>query len=155
MDDNKQTNISKKLAKVFDLPKGELIVHDSIQEIPKNDTTQANVEYDYEQARNNIHSLLQQGSDALIYALEIAKSTENPRAFEVFNQILQTMSDMNLQLIETSEKFKKISSTQDKNASTPENPITNNTAIFVGNNYELNKLVKSMIKGNNDTSSTE
>lgn len=140
------TNIDKNLQKLFDLPKGEMIVQSDVEKAPKLDSVDANAEYDYEKARNNIHSLIQQGSDALQYALDIAKNSENPRAFEVFNQILKNLSDMNLQLMDTSEKYKASVGKKSGKVDTDGNINTvNNTTVFVGSNSDLNKMIENMM----------
>lgn len=146
------SNIDKNLQKIFDLPKGELIIQGEPIDLPETETLEQNAEFDYEKARNNIHVLIQQGSDALQYALEIAKESEHPKAFEVFNQILKNVADMNLQLMETSEKYKSIAGKKvgktDSDGKVQENPpqITNNTIAFVGTNSELNKMIDIMLE---------
>ena len=73
-------SIDDKLSQVFDVAPVEK------QEIlPAEAKPQVNVdlENDFETTRSNLHSLLQQGQDALYHALEVAKQSEQPRAFEV------------------------------------------------------------------------
>lgn len=141
--------IDVQLTKLFDLPKGELIVQDNQVDLPAQDTIDDNAEYDYEKVRGNLHTLIQQGSDALQYALDIAKSSEHPKAFEAFNLILKTLGDMNLQLMESSERYRKTTTkkqTKEQIAANPESPTTiNNTAVFVGTNSDLDAVMDKII----------
>jgi len=74
--------IDDALSEVFDIEAiaevktGDIITVDN-QVVPQGSNK---IESDYDRTRNNLHSLLQQGQDALFHALEIAKSTEHPRA---------------------------------------------------------------------------
>lgn len=115
--------------------------------VPQHDTNNEKVEYDYDTTRSNLHSLLAQGQDALLHALEIAKSSEHPRAFEVVGGLMKQLSDINSQLLDLSEKRQKLI---DKNKPAEGNnqpQVTNNNAIFVGSTHELNKMLKDMNKG--------
>lgn len=109
------------------------------------DETEENIEYDYRQTRSNLHSLLNQGGQALTYALEIAKQSEHPRAFEVVGELMSKLADVNGQLLDLSEKRQKL-----KGKIKPEtegSKVTNNNAFFVGTPAELNKLINDMNKG--------
>lgn len=121
--------------------KGEVVVPDA----PKDEK----IEYDYDKTRNNLHSLLAQGQDALMHALEVAKTSEHPRAFEVVGNLMKQLSDVNAQLLDLHEKKQKLDlpkSKQEENA--PGKQVTNNNAIFVGSTAELNKMLQNMNKGN-------
>lgn len=114
--------------------------------VPEHNSNDEKVEYDYDKTRNNLHSLLAQGQDALMHALEIAKSSEHPRAFEVVGGLMKQLSDINGQLLDLSEKRQKL---LDKNKPAEQNnpQVTNNNAIFVGSTADLNKMLKDMSKG--------
>jgi hypothetical protein len=111
--------------------------------IPQVATTDEAVDYDYERTRSNLHNLLNQGQDALMHALEVAKQSEHPRAFEVVGNLVKQLADVNHQLLDLTEKKQKIQGKKDKEA--PRN-VTNN-AYFVGSTAELNKMLHD-IKGN-------
>ena len=119
---------------------GEVLVHQA-------DSIERNADYDYEATRSNLHSLLNQGQDALIHALEVAKSSEHPRAFEVVGGLMKQLADINGQLLDLSEKRQKLSVKIKKDD--PVGPqVTNNNAFFVGSTTELNKMLKNMTGGN-------
>lgn len=110
--------------------------------IPKQQSIDANIDYDYEKTRGNLHTLLAQGHEALMEALEIAKKSEHPRAFEVVGGLMKQLADINHQLLDLSEKRQKMTEkTENK-----QGPTTNN-AIFVGSTTELNKFLKNMKEG--------
>lgn len=104
------------------------------------------IEYDYQSARSNLYSILNQGEEALLHALELAKSKEEPRAFEVVGGLLKNLSDINTQLLELSEKRQKLIEKEKQQNPVP-TAVTNNNAIFVGSTDELNKMLLKL-KGN-------
>jgi hypothetical protein len=122
----------------LNLPDTELITKsgDHIMQLP-NDVDP--IEYDYSKTRNNLHSLLSQGQDALNYALEVAKQSENARAFEVVGNIIKQLADINHQLLDISEKKQRLTT---KKPDTTNNNVTNNNAIFVGSTTDLTKMLK-------------
>lgn len=105
------------------------------------------IEYDYEQTRNNLYTLLNQGQDALVAALGVAKQSEHPRAFEVVGNLMKQLADVNEQLLKIHEKKQKLDLPALKKEET-HNQVTNNNAIFVGSTTELNKMLQNMTKGN-------
>lgn len=138
-----------KLDEVFGLPPMETKVGDVITSngevvVPETETLEENINYDYEQTRNNLHGLLAQGQEALIYALEVAKQSEHPRAFEVVGKLVEQLANVNHQLLELSEKKQKLSG---KKVDEPEKGNVTNNAIFVGSTAELNNVLKSLNRG--------
>jgi len=136
------------LSKIFDvepLKPGE--VASTGQEIvPASNKVEDNVNYDYDSARNNLHKLLNQGQDALYHALEIAKQSEHPRAFEVVGNLMKQLADTNEQLLALSERKQKLDGPKQQEGQ-PNKQVTNNNAIFVGSTSELSKMIKDMNKG--------
>lgn len=96
---------------------------------------------DYNLIRNNIQSLLYTGSDALIEMLEIAKSSEAPRAFEVVGNLMKQLADINQQLLDLHNQKQKLDTVQQKDVTTQN--ITNN-AVFVGSTTELSKYLNTI-----------
>lgn len=124
---------------------GEVITQSGEVVIPQQGSIEDKVDYDYDKTRNNLHSLLQQGQDALQHALDVAKSSEHPRAFEVVGGLMKQLSDINTQLLDLSEKRQKLM--QKETAVDSGKVVTNNNAIFVGSTAELNKMIHNMTKG--------
>jgi hypothetical protein len=132
-------NIDDKLSQVFD------VAPISNQEIvPAQTIRQVNhaLDDDFETTRSNLHSLLTQGQDALFHALEVAKQSEHPRAFEVVGGLVKHLSDVNAQLLDLHKKKQTIESPTKEDSKT----VTNN-AIFVGSTSELSKMLNDIRKG--------
>ena len=137
--------IDDRLSEVFDIEAIEVKTGDVItMETEVMPQSNNKIESDYDRTRSNLHSLLQQGQDALYHALEIAKSTEHPRAFEVVGNLMKQLSDVNTQLLDLHDKKRKID-TPSKAEEVSNKQITNN-AIFVGSTSELNKFLNNMNK---------
>jgi len=132
--------IDDKLSQVFDVtPIGNTEVFPQVaaRQI-KNDQ----LDDDYETTRSNLHTILQQGQDALYHALEVAKASEHPRAFEVVGGLMKHLSDINTQLLDLHKKKQSIEApTKEERKS-----VTNN-AIFVGSTNELSKMLNDLRKG--------
>lgn len=135
-------NIDESLSKTFDVEpigKTEIITKDG--EIIK--PSDVKIEDDYEITRSHIRMLLVQGQEALNSALEVAKQSEHPRAFEVVGNLMKQLADVNQQLMDLHMQKAKLDAPKDGG----KNAVTNNNAIFVGSTTELNKLIKNMTKG--------
>lgn len=111
--------------------------------VPHLNSDDEKVEYDYNKTRDNLHSLLNQGQEALYHALEVAKQSEHPRAFEVVGELMSKLATVNGQLLDLTEKKQKLVTKKEKEG--PQN-ITNN-AIFVGSTNELKKMLNNIDRG--------
>lgn len=141
--------IDDKLSQVFDMEpvmQTEVITRTGEVVIPESKGLEQNIDYDYEKTRNNLHGLLATGQDALMHALEVAKSSEHPRAFEVVGNLMNQLADINEKLLKLSEKKQKLDSPKETSEG-PTKTVTNNNAIFVGSTSELNKIIHNMSKG--------
>lgn len=136
-------NIDDNLSQVFDIePIGKTeIISQTGSVIP---TKNEAFDHDYETTRSNLHSILNQGQDALFHALEVAKQSEHPRAFEVVGGLMKHLSDINHQLLDLHKKKQALESGKpdDEKAT-----VTNNNAIFVGSTTELSKMLNDIRKG--------
>ena len=139
--------IDDRLADVFDIEAisevktGDIITADN-HVVPQGSNK---IESDYDITRNNLHSLLQQGQDALYHALEIAKSSEHPRAFEVVGNLMKQLAEVNAQLLDLHAKKRRLD-TPSKAEEVTNKQITQNNAIFVGSTSELNKFLNKINK---------
>lgn len=133
------------LSKVFDtepMDKTEVIKKDGTVLPPKSKKMEENINFDYDRSRDNLHGLLVNGQDALMNALEIAKQSEHPRAFEVVGNLIKQLADVNEQLLNLHERKQKLDNP--KGSENKPNGVTNNNAIFVGSTSELNKLLNDL-----------
>lgn len=126
---------------------GEIITKTGEVIVPQEAEIDKNIDYDYEKTRGNLHSLLSQGQDALMHALEVAKQSEHPRAFEVVGGLMKQLADVNHQLMDLSDKRQKMMDKGKKEVAQQGTQVTNNNAFFVGSTNELNKMIKDMTGG--------
>lgn len=132
-------NIDDKLSQVFDVAPVN-----TTQIVPTIDSpTNVDLNNDFETTRSNLHSLLIQGQDALFHALEVAKQSEHPRAFEVVGGLMKNISDINSQLLDLHKKKQAIEAPTIEDRKT----VTNNNAIFVGSTSDLSKMLNDLRKG--------
>ena len=97
------------------------------------------IDDDAEFARQNIRHLIEKGNGAMEGILNVAKSSDHPRAYEVAANMLKHLTDMNKDLMEIQKRKKDL---QPKETS-PTNGINVDKAVFVGSTKELVKLLKS------------
>lgn len=96
-----------------------------------------NVDDDYEYARKNLRTLIDNGKDVMENLSFLAKEGESPRAYEVIGQLIKTLAETNKDLLDLAKKAKDIKQTKDESQQ-PQH-ITN--ALFVGSTTELQKLI--------------
>lgn len=121
--------------------KEEEVVEILPAEMVKDLTTQkldADVDQDYDYTRENLKDIIGKGTTALDGILELAQESEHPRAYEVVGQIIKTVVDANIQLVELQKNIKALK----KKDETRPNNIKN--ALFVGSTHELQKLLKDV-----------
>ena len=145
-------NIDNNLSRVFDMEpvkQGDVIMSTGEVVIPATNSQTEKIENDYDRTRANLYGLLQQGQEALMHALEIAKSSEHPRAFEVVGNLMNQLADINEQLLRLHERKQKLDNPKDstKESKGEVKNVTTNNSIFVGSTAELNKLIKNMNTG--------
>ena len=141
--------IDDKLSQVFDIEpvKSEVITRTGEVIIPETNHLDEKIDYDYDKTRKNLHDLLATGQEALMHALEVAKSSEHPRAFEVVGNLMNQLADINEKLLKLSEKKQKLDAPKEVKSEGASKQVTNNNAIFVGSTSELSALISNMNKG--------
>ena len=137
--------IDDRLSEVFDTPnitktsvEGEIIDAATGEIIQSSETK---IENDYDTTRANLRELLTTGQSALMHALDVAKQSEHPRAFEVVGNLMKQLADVNQQLMDLHQQKAKLDAPKNKDTK-----VTNN-AIFVGSTSELAKMIQNMNKG--------
>ena len=91
---------------------------------------------DYEYSRAQLYSLVEKGQEAIQGALEVAQSTDHPRAYEVAGNLIKNVADIADKLLDTQKKLKDIEEEK------PKGPSTVNNSVFVGSTAELQKILK-------------
>ena len=102
-------------------------------------TTQEQLKKDYDYTRANLYSLIEKGQEAVDGILEVAQSSDQPRAYEVAGQMIKHVGDVADKL---ADLHKKVNEIENPKGSSADKQVTNNT-MFVGSTAELAKFLKS------------
>ena len=137
MNENKFSEIEKSLNIETNLSPVET-VESKIVEIPDDPRK------DYEYTRANLYNLIERGQEAINGILEVAQSSDHPRAYEVAGQLIKSVGDVSDKLLDLQKKMK------DLDAPTKGGPTTVNNALFVGSTAELSKLIKQGLLNNTE-----
>jgi len=131
-------NFEKSMEKIFDVtpievskPPVTVVTHYDEPDIEQ-DLTDA-----YQQSKENIQNIIDQGQEAMHEILNIAKAGQHPRAFEVYATLLKNMTEANDRLLKIQKEMRDMDGKKKE---------VNNTnidkAIFVGSTAELSKFLK-------------
>jgi len=123
-----------KIAKALDLTPVEPTSPRQIVIEPMQD----DVHLDFQYTRMNLKQVIEQGIHALDEMIEIAKSSQQARSFEVVATLISTLSTANKDLLDLNKKYKDLSGEL-----TPRN-VTNN--LFVGSTSELLQALKNKVE---------
>lgn len=95
---------------------------------------------DIEAVRKNVAEVMETGKEAMLEMLEIAKQSEQPRAFEVVSTLMKTLLDANKDFadISTKKKFAKEEVNGPKEAAQT-NTVNNNLIVSTA---DLLKMLK-------------
>jgi hypothetical protein len=99
---------------------------------------------DFETARANVLTMIENGKEAILTLSEIATSSQHPRAFEVLAKLMDTTLQANKDLMELQTKIRQISAAD---APTNEHAKTINNNLFVGSTAELQQVIENMKNG--------
>ena len=91
---------------------------------------------DFEYSRATYYELLEKGKESLEDMMEVARSSEHPRAYEVLSNLIKNMADVNDKLMYLNKKRKDLDKKEEKLIGN----TTNN--LFVGTTADLQKLLK-------------
>lgn len=133
-------NTDESLSKIFDIEHVEPITGEIVESNFEEISSSDKIESDYDISRNNLHNLIDQGKTALQHALEVAKQSEHPRAFEVVCGLIKQLADVNQQLMDVHQQKKKL---EEPSKAQQGKNVTNNS-IFVGSTADLSNMIKKM-----------
>ena len=119
---------------------GEIIV--SAEETVERVSINNAVDDDFNKTRDNLYKLLKSGQDALNDAMNVARQSEHPRAYEVVGNLMKQLADINEQILNLHAKKQKIMTPREEKKEDAKQ-VTNN-AIFVGSTSDLSKLIQNM-----------
>lgn len=103
------------------------------------------IDTDYKYAREELYQLIQKGQVAIDELIEVARSSNHPRAYEVAFQGIKNVADITDKLADLQKKMKDIKA-EDKKSS----PTTVNNTMFVGSTADLAKMLKNASKNLNN-----
>jgi DNA repair ATPase RecN len=102
------------------------------------------IEADYKYARGELYELIQKGQVAIEELLDVARSSNHPRAYEVAFQGIKNVADITDKLADLQKKMKDLGEDKKKN------PTTVNNTMFVGSTADLAKMLKNAKKSIED-----
>lgn len=101
---------------------------------------------DYEFARNNIRTMIERATSSLDTLFLLAQASESPRAFEVYTKMLDTVKDMNMELLDLQKKKFEVESMTAPAAEETKTIEKNNTNVFIGTTAGLLDLIEARKK---------
>ena len=113
----------------------EIIKKSEISSIEKISTSE-DMERDYSYSRSQLYSLIEKGQEAVNGILDVAASSDHPRAYEVAGQLIKNVADVTDKLADLHNKMKDLNDDYQGPKS-----ITNN-ALYVGSTADLLQLIK-------------
>jgi|TARA_R110002167_G_scaffold193468_2_gene396052 hypothetical protein len=104
------------------------------EQAPAVEITTTDLTSDYDFSREQYHNIIEKGNEALIELLSIAKEGEQPRAFEVATQLMNSLAATTKELLILQKTKKEVEGNK-----TPSGKTENN--LFIGSTSELQKLL--------------
>ena len=126
LDDNMQD--------ILNLPEETVDVIAKPQREVKEDVTQ-----DYEYTRGQLYNLIDKGQEALNGILDVAASSDHPRAYEVAALMIKNVAHTTDKLMKLQKETEEV-----KEEGPSKGPSTVNNTMFVGSTAELAKMLKKV-----------
>jgi hypothetical protein len=130
------------LNEVFNVEPTEIVQNTPAEIVDVPLSQKPELQQDYELTRAQLHNLVMKGQEAIDGILDVARSSDHPRAYEVAGQLIKNVADVADKLIDLQKKMKDI----DEKSATKSGPTTVNNTMFVGSTSELAKLLKQSTK---------
>ena len=129
------------LDKAFDIVESieDVTPKPDVKKPPKKVEAIDQVQDDYEYARGNLYALVDKGQEAVNGALDLAMSSDHPRAYEVAGQLIKHVGDVADKLMALQKDKKNVKEESAKKV------VTNNS-LFVGSTADLQKMLKEASK---------
>ncbi len=109
-----------------------------------NITRESEVDSDYYYIRSNLYKIIEVGQEALQEALELARDTEHPRAYEAVASLIKDLSTATDKVMNLQKNVKEIKESKP----TKETNVTNNTII--GTTSDIIHMLKKGISSDLD-----
>jgi len=128
----------KNMEKLFDVTPVEQKERPLVPVVQKDEEgpdLKGDLEDAYQQTKDNLQELIDNGKDAMEELRHIAAAGQHPRAFEVYATLLKNVVDANKELLAVQKQMRTMDGKK-------EGDTKIDKAIFVGSTAELNKLLK-------------
>jgi len=96
---------------------------------------------DYKEVRINLKCIIEKSQEAIEGIIELAQESQQPRAYEVIAQLIQSSLEANNKLMDLHRRMKEIK----KQEQIKTTSVTNNS-IYVGSTAELQKMIREQRK---------
>lgn len=97
---------------------------------------------DYADVRVNLKCLIEKSQEAIEGIVELARDSQQPRAYEVVAQLVQSSLEANTKLMDLHRRMKDIKRQEVTQKTTN---VTNNS-IYVGSTADLQKMIRAQRK---------
>jgi uncharacterized FlgJ-related protein len=126
----------KKLNDILDIADDIIDIDEplEIQQAQVVDTDTTDLTSDYDFSRDQYHNIIEKGNEALVELLAIAKEGEQPRAFEVATQLMNSLAATTKELLILQKTKKEVEGTSKL--------TKNENNLFIGSTSELQKLLE-------------
>jgi hypothetical protein len=112
-------------------------IADSVKRL-QNEAITDSAKSDFTVARQNIHNIIESGTQALDELLMVASQSQHPRAYEVISTLIKTLIDANKDLLTLQKNIREINASEE-NVATPRT-INNNLIVTTA---ELTKMIET------------
>lgn len=102
----------------------------------------SDADIDYDEVRRNLKCIIEKSQEAIEGISELAQDSQQPRAYEVVAQLIQSSLEANNRLMDLHRRMKDIKKEEKSKAGAT---VTNNS-IYVGSTADLQKMIKNQKK---------
>lgn len=136
------SNIDMNIASTLGIePTKEVTDIAPVKEVSVGDYNSKDADRDYEEVRRNLKCIIEKSQEAIEGISELAQDSQQPRAYEVMAQLIQSSLEANNRLMDIHRRMKDIKR-EEKGKTTN---VTNNS-IYVGSTADLQKMIREQRK---------
>ena len=128
------------LDKILDIQSADVTARTDL--VITKDIIKETIESDFTYAREQIYNVLVKSQEAVEDMVDIARSSQHPKSYEVLNGMLKTLADVATNLVDLQKKQQEIIKMSGNQPSDQAQTINNN--LFVGSTSELQKMIGQM-----------
>ena len=141
------SKLDDNMKEIFNLPEEEdAVVEPEVVVDSERKNREGDVTKDYEYTRGQLYNLIEKGQEALNGILDVAASSDHPRAYEVAALMIKNVADTTDKLMKLQKDTKEVKEGKDAKG-----PSTVNNTMFVGSTAELAKMLRQASEETDDT----